>query len=333
VLVALAEERNRGVVVVEREPLGLAVLLCDGSPLAVVNARFTVPRLTMKPPSPDMVPLAQRGNSLPQLVELMDRLLAEDGCPWDREQTLESLRPFLIEEAHEVLEAIDAKDSRGHCDELGDLLFQIVFQAALRAREGRFGIDDVVGAITRKMTFRHPHVFGADKVKDSAEVLENWDKLKAQERAARGEKEKPKGALHGVPKGLPALLRAQRIGEKAAKVGFDWPDTAGVVDKIKEELREIDEAVADGDPAHIEHEVGDLLLAVSRLSAKLGVAPEDALRSATARFERRFGVIEARLAEAGRVPRDATLEEMDAIWNVAKAEERATVGETSTHKK
>jgi MazG family protein len=284
----------------------------------------------MKPPSRDLVPTdesarsarGQTGSTLPQLVELMDRLLAEDGCPWDREQSLESLRPYLIEEAHEVLEAIDAKDPRGHCDELGDLLFQIVFQAALRAREGRFGIDDVVGAIERKMTFRHPHVFGEDKVKDSAEVLENWDKLKAQERVARGETEKPKGALHGVPKGLPALLRAQRIGEKAAKVGFDWPDTTGVVDKIKEELREIDEAVKDGDPAHIEHEVGDLLLAVSRLSAKLGVAPEDALRAATARFERRFGVIEARLADAGRVPKDATLEEMDAIWNEAKAEER-----------
>ena len=193
---------------------------------------------------------------------------------------------------------------------------------ALRAREGAFGIDDVVGAIVGKMTFRHPHVFGEARVADAAEVLVNWDKLKAAERAARGEQLEAPSVLSGVPLALPALLRAQRIGEKAAKVGFDWPDAAGVVAKIKEELLEIDEAVSEGDPAQIEHEVGDLLLAASRLAAKLGVAPEDALRKATHRFEQRFSVIEQQLASEGRSPGDATLEEMDRIWNRAKAEEK-----------
>jgi MazG family protein len=272
-------------------------------------------------------PRAQRGTRLPELVEIMDRLLAENGCPWDREQTLQTLRPFLIEEAYEVLEAIDDDDPAGHCDELGDLLFQIVFHAALRAREGKFGIDDVVGAIAGKMTFRHPHVFGDAKVKDAAEVLANWDVLKAKEQADRGVAPAPKSALSGVPVALPALLRAQRIGEKAAKVGFDWPDVKGVVDKVHEELAEIAQAVQAGDQAEVAREVGDLLLAASRLSAKLGVPPEDALREATQRFERRFRAIESRLAADGRSPRDANLEEMDRIWNEVKR------GEAEAHKK
>ncbi|MEO6955082.1 MAG: nucleoside triphosphate pyrophosphohydrolase [Polyangia bacterium] len=274
------------------------------------------------PRTPSSPGTQQRGATLPDLVQLMDTLLAEDGCPWDREQTLASLRPFLVEEAYEVLEAIDENDAAHHRDELGDLLFQIVFQSALRAREGAFGIDDVVAAIVGKMTFRHPHVFGDERVSDAAEVLVNWDKLKVAERAARGEVPKQASVLDGVPLALPALLRAQRIGEKAAKVGFDWPDAAGVIAKIKEELVEIEEAVAEGDPAHIEHEVGDLLLAASRLAAKLGVAPEDALRKATRRFETRFSVIETQLAADGRTPAASTLEEMDQIWERAKAEEK-----------
>jgi MazG family protein len=273
--------------------------------------------------SPVPNPRAQRGTRLPELVEIMERLLAEDGCPWDREQTLQTLRPFLIEEAYEVLEAIDQDDAAGHCDELGDLLFQIVFHAALRAREDQFGIDDVIGAIAGKMTFRHPHVFGDAKVKDAAEVLANWDVLKSREKAERGEAAPPKSALAGVPIALPALLRAQRIGEKAAKVGFDWPDIKGVVDKIHEELAEIDQAVKGGDAAEVAREVGDLLLAASRLSAKLGVPPEDALREATQRFERRFFAIEARLAADGRSARDSNLEEMDRIWNEVKRDESA----------
>jgi len=266
-------------------------------------------------------PLWQRGTRLTELVAIMDRLLAEDGCPWDREQTLGTLRPYLIEEAYEVLEAMDADDPAGHCEELGDLLFQIVFHAALRARQGAFGIDDVIGAIADKMVSRHPHVFADVKVKDSAEVLANWERLKAAEKARPGARPERKSALDGVPVALPALLRAQRIGEKAAKVGFDWPDVRGVADKVHEELTEIDDAVRSGDTAAVARECGDLLLAASRLAAKLGVMPEDALREATTRFETRFRGVEARLAAEGRTPSDATLEEMDRIWDEVKRSE------------
>jgi nucleoside triphosphate diphosphatase len=259
--------------------------------------------------------LTQRGSNFPELVEIMQKLLAPDGCPWDREQTLQTLEPYLIEEAYEVLEAIDVDDAREHCEELGDLLFQIVFQAELRAREGKFGIEDVVRAIGTKMIRRHPHVFGDAKVKDANEVLANWGKLKEAEHKEKGIQRR---ALEGVPVNLPALLRAQRLGEKAAAVGFDWPDVAGVREKIDEELREIDEAVSGGDPAQIEHEVGDLLLAVSRLSAKLGVAPEDALRSALRRFQNRFEAVEDCVNAKGGKVGDTPLEELDRIWNEVK---------------
>jgi tetrapyrrole methylase family protein/MazG family protein/ATP diphosphatase len=257
----------------------------------------------------------QRGENFGELVALMQRLLAPDGCPWDREQTLATLKPFLIEEAYEVLEAMDDNDIPEHCSELGDLLFQIVFQAELRAAEGKFGINDVIAAIHAKMVHRHPHVFGDVKVKDADEVLANWDKLKAKEHAEQGKKRR---ALDGVPADLPALLRAQRIGEKAAAVGFDWPDVAGVRAKIEEELKEIDDAVARGVKADIEHEVGDLLLAVSRLAAKLDVAPEDALRSAVRRFQTRFEGVEERVISAGGEVKNTPLEELDRIWNEIK---------------
>ncbi len=255
--------------------------------------------------------IVQRGDRFGELVGIMQRLLAPDGCPWDREQTLASLKGYLIEESYEVIEAIDAGDAAEHCEELGDLLFQIVFQAELRAAEGAFGIDDVIQAIARKMIHRHPHVFGDTKVKDSTEVLVNWGKLKAEEHAEKGKKRR---TLDGVPLELPALLRAQRIGEKAAAVGFDWPDAAGVREKIDEELQEIEEAVAGGDAREIEHEVGDLLLAVSRYAAKLGVAPEDALRSALRRFTSRFEAVEDRVTAAGGQVKDTPLEELDRIW-------------------
>ncbi len=259
--------------------------------------------------------IVQRGQSFGELVAIMQRLLAPDGCPWDREQTFDTLKGFLIEESYEVLEAIDNNDVPEHCEELGDLLFQIVFQAELRAQEGHFGIDDVVAAIARKMIRRHPHVFADAQVKDSTEVLANWGKIKAAEHVEKGKKRR---ILDGVPKQLPALLRAQRLGEKAAAVGFDWPDAKGVRDKIAEELREIDEAIAEGDPKQIEHEIGDLLLAVSRYAAKLGVAPEDALRSALSRFTHRFEAIEDRVEGSGRDVKDVPLDELDRYWNEAK---------------
>jgi MazG family protein len=261
--------------------------------------------------------IVQRGENFGELVALMQKLLAPDGCPWDREQTLTTLKPYLIEEAYEVLEALDDGDVREHCAELGDLLFQIVFQAELRAAEGNFGINDVIAAIHAKMVRRHPHVFGDVKVKDANEVLANWGKLKATEHAEQG---KQRRALDGVPADLPALLRAQRIGEKAAAVGFDWPDVAGVRAKIEEELREIEDAVAGGDQAEVEREVGDLLLAVSRYAAKLGVAPEDALRGALKRFTGRFEAVEDRVIAGGGEVGKTSLEELDRLWNQVKRE-------------
>ncbi len=266
--------------------------------------------------------MVQHGQNFGELVSLMQRLLAPDGCPWDREQTLGTLKPFLLEEAYEVLEALDDNDAAEHCAELGDLLFQIVFQAELRAAEGKFGIDDVVAGIHQKMVRRHPHIFADVKVKDSGEVLANWDKIKAVERAEKG---KQRRALDGVPHDLPALLRAQRIGEKAAAVGFDWPDVPGVRAKIDEELREIDQAIAGGVQDEIFAEVGDLLLAVSRYAAKLNVAPEDALRAATKRFQTRFEAVEERVVAAGGEVKTSSLEELYRLWNEVKKEGVFTV--------
>lgn len=266
-------------------------------------------------------PLAQTGGRLPDLVEIMNRLLAPDGCPWDREQTLETLRPYLIEEAYEVLEALDHDDPDAHRDELGDVLFQIVFQSALRAREGRFGIDDVCLSVARKMTVRHPHVFGDTQVAGSADVVRNWGEIKAQELAKAGKKRR---TLDGVPAAMPSLLRAQRLGEKAAGVGFDWPDIQGVRDKLDEELAELDAAMAAAAPdgpearAAVEHELGDVLFTLTRLAAKLGFSPEDALRSAIARFTGRFNAMEDRIEGAGRSVRDLSLDEMNEHWEAVK---------------
>ena len=265
----------------------------------------------------------QRGRAVERLVDVMDRLLAPDGCPWDREQTLETLKPFLIEEAYEVLEAIDDTPAE-HCDELGDLLFQIVFQSALRARAGAFGIDDVAQAIVDKLVRRHPHVFDDKhaKAKDSTEVLTQWAELKAQERAAKGLPERKPRTLDGVTRSLPALMRALQVQERAARVGFDWPDASGPRAKVDEELAELDAAP---DAARAEAELGDLLFAVVNLARKRGLDAEQALRGATARFQRRFEWIEDRLGEQGRTPAASNLDEMDALWNAAKRALAASV--------
>jgi MazG family protein len=253
------------------------------------------------------------GQSLSELVEVMDRLLAPDGCPWDREQTLDSLRPFLLEETHEVLDAIERGTPADHCEELGDLLMQIVFQAALRRTEGAFDIDDVVRGIAGKLVRRHPHVFGDASAETADEVLAQWSKIKEAEKGPSAA-----SVLEGVPVSLPALARAQQLGSRAGDVGFDWPAIDGTRNKVTEEVGELDGAIASGDRSRIESEVGDLLFAVVNLSRKLKVDAESALRGANQRFEARFHFIEDRLREQGRGPRDADLKELDALWDQAK---------------
>jgi len=249
----------------------------------------------------------------------MDRLRGPQGCPWDREQTLRTLRPYVLEETYEVLEAIDAGDAREHCAELGDLLLQIVFQAQLRKEEGAFEFADVADAISDKLISRHPHVFGDSDAKDAEAVLKQWAALKREERRKKGGGE---SVLEGVPKEMPALARADRLTEKASRIGFDWPDAAGARAKLAEELGELDEAIAAADRDAIEHELGDTLFAAANLSRKLGVPPEEALRGTLARFVARFTHIERELARKGIGHGQATLAEMDAIWDEAKALER-----------
>jgi MazG family protein len=277
-----------------------------------------MPQMSQTSPRP-IPPPSGSGAHFADVVQLMNRLLAEDGCPWDREQTLDTLRPFLLEEAHEVLEALEQQDVSGHREELGDLLFQIVFQAALRERQGEFDIDAVCDHLVDKMTRRHPHVFGdaaaASSIKDAADQLRAWQVLKQEEKKAAG---KVGRTLDGVPVALPALLRAQRLGEKAARVGFDWPDLDGVRQKVTEELRELDEAMATGEMPAMVHELGDLLFTLTRLAAKLGIAPEDALRQANVRFCRRFTAMEDSIHSAGQELQALNLDEMNQHWEQVK---------------
>jgi MazG family protein len=262
---------------------------------------------------------APAGASLTRLVEIMNRLLAPGGCPWDREQTLDSLRPFLVEETYEVLDALSRGDVAGHCEELGDLLMQIVFHAAIRAAEGQFDIDAVVAGISDKLVRRHPHVFGdASGVATSEQVLAQWDAIKRAEKAAAGTRER---TLSGVKPG-PALARAQKVGSRAGKVGFDWPGWEGSFAKVEEEVREVAEAIRDQDTAAVHHEIGDLLLAAVNLARKVGVDAENALVDATTRFQRRFESVEDALADRGKTPQSSTLEEMDGLWDDAKRRER-----------
>ena len=255
-------------------------------------------------------------DSLAGLRDLMDRLLAPDGCPWDREQTLQSLRPYLLEEAHEVLEAMG--DPQRHRKELGDLLFQIVFHAALREREGAFDLEDVIAAIRDKMIERHPHVFGPEPESlSSDEVARRWE---ARKRAKASEHDP--GSL-GVPASLPTLLRAFRLQDKAAALGFDWPDVGGAVAKLEEELVELEQARSRADKAAMHDELGDVLFVLVRLATKLGLDADAALAHANAKFERRFGHVLRVLAERGEDPQAVGLAGLDALWDDAKRAERS----------
>ena len=246
-----------------------------------------------------------------RLIEIMRRLRAPEGCPWDREQTHESLRPYLIEETYEVLDSIDRRHYEELKKELGDVLLHIVFQAQLAKEEQLFTIHDVLREINEKLIRRHPHVFADGKVESTADVLKQWEQIKLQEQT------KPR-LLDGVPKAQPALNLAYRVQEKAAGVGFDWPDVQPVWLKLREEIDELEYEVKAGDRARMEHEFGDLLFSMVNLGRKLGMNPEDALRTSVHSFTRRFGYIEDQLAERGRGLHDSSLDEMDALWDAAK---------------
>lgn len=254
----------------------------------------------------------QQGQTLVRLVEIMQRLLAPDGCPWDREQTLQTLRAYVIEEAFEVAEAIDHGSASELREELGDLLLQVVFQSELARREGWFGPDDVVEAICTKLIRRHPHVFAGLKVADSDEVVANWEKIKAEEK-------KERRTLDGVPKAMPALLQAVRMGEKAAHRGYDFKDAQGARQKIVEELEELDQALLGKHPDSVRHEIGDVLFAVSSLARKLGEDPEACLRESLSRFKKRFYTIEDHLHAQGRTLEELSETERDALWLELKA--------------
>jgi MazG family protein len=272
-------------------------------------------------PIPDPLPLSeQRGQTYPSLVALMQRLLAENGCPWDREQDMKSLRRYVLEEACEVIDAIDEQDPKHIQEELGDLALQVVFLGELGRREGNFGPDDVVRGIVEKLVRRHPHVFGDAQVSGSEEVLQNWEAIKAEEH-------KDRGVLDGVPRSLPALYRAQRMSEKVSRVGFDWPDGRGSRDKVSEELAELDEAIAGGNKQRIEDELGDMLFSLVNLARHHGVDAELALRNTADRFSRRFSHVERRVkeehggwprAQDGKPTSGLSLEVLDGYWDEAK---------------
>ncbi|KGJ04172.1 nucleoside triphosphate hydrolase [Paracoccus halophilus] len=257
----------------------------------------------------------------------MGRLLAimaalrdpETGCPWDIEQDFASIAPYTIEEAHEVADAIARKAWEELPGELGDLLLQVVFHAQMADEAGMFGFADVVGHVTTKMIDRHPHIFGDESRDKSAEQqVRDWEAIKARERAAKAER----GVLDGVALGLPALTRALKLQNRAARVGFDWPGPQDVLNKIAEESRELVEARDSADHTHLTEEFGDLLFVMANLARHLDIDPEEALRMANAKFTRRFRAIEAALAADGRRPEDSDLAEMDQLWDAAKAAER-----------
>jgi len=265
------------------------------------------------------------GQKFERLVEIMRRLRAPDGCPWDREQTPASLRPFVLEETYEVLEAIESGTAAQLCEELGDFLFEAVFLAQMSEESGDFTIGDAVDAICEKLVRRHPHVFARgdeDTPLTSNQVIEKWETLKAREREAAGQPaKKPKTTLGGVPKTLPSLLRAFEISSRAAAVGFDWAKAGDVLDKIDEEVAEVRREVESGATGHLsraEEEIGDLLFAIANLSRKLGVEPESALRRANEKFTTRFDAVERALIARGRSLSDASLEEMEAEWSRVK---------------
>lgn len=263
------------------------------------------------------------GAEFQKLVDIMRRLRGPGGCPWDREQSIESLRGFVLEETYEVLDAIDRADHDALRGEIGDLIFEGVFLAQIEADEGRFDVAESLRSVTDKLVRRHPHVFGTDEQKGSGvdtpdKVLEQWEQIKAREQQDAGD---TRSVLRGVPKTLPSLLRAHEIGSRVAAVGFDWPRAVDVVAKIEEEVAELRRAVEAEGRLRAEEEMGDLLFVIASLARKLGIEPEAALRKANEKFSARFAKVEQLLADEGRTVHEATLEEMESAWTEAKREE------------
>ena len=287
-------------------PLRCASLLSLSSPL-----RAALPRYLSGCPVP-----TNAETELRRLLDIMATLRdPARGCPWDREQNFDSIAPYTIEEAYEVADAIARRDFAALPDELGDLLFQVVFHARMAEEEGRFAFADVARAIADKMLRRHPHVFGDEAARDAGMQRAAWEEQKRGERAARAET----GTLAGIPTGLPGLTRALKLTARAARVGFDWPDAAVVLDKLDEETAELRAELRGADKARLQDEVGDLLFVLANLARKLDLDPEACLRHANLKFARRFTAVEARLAERGMIAAESTLEEMEAEWQAVKS--------------
>ncbi len=271
----------------------------------------------MSHPEPKLSP----GAEFERLVKIMQRLRSEGGCPWDREQNFDTIKPYLLEETYEVMDAIDARDFDGLAEELGDLLLQPVFFAQMASEEGRFDIADSLAAINNKLIRRHPHVFADGDAKTPDDVKRRWDEIKAEENAAAAEnkaKPRPKGLLAGVPRSLPALVEAQQIASRAAGAGFDWENIEQVFDQLREELAELDEARQHNQLAPIEDEIGDLFFVIVNLARFLKVDPEQALRRTNAKFRRRFAHVEEGVEASGKTLREATMEQMESLWQDAK---------------
>ncbi len=255
---------------------------------------------------------------LRKLLETVKHLRSENGCPWDRKQTLKTLQQYLIEESYEVIDAVDSGSIDDHCEELGDVLLQVALQAQIREEQGEFNFDEIAARLSEKLIRRHPHVFGDVKADTPEKVLKNWEEIKAEERG-----ETKKTSFEGVAKHLPALQKAQRIQSRASRMGFDWDDVSGVVAKIDEELAEVKDALKSGIKKDIEEEIGDLLFSVANLCRFVDIVGEEALQKCNAKFIRRFTAMEAGIKAEGRELSDCSLDEMEAHWVAAKNAERS----------
>lgn len=260
--------------------------------------------------------MSTAGEKFQELVAIMARLRGPDGCPWDREQTFDSIKPYTLEETYEVLDAIDRRDWNEVAEELGDLLLQVVFYSQIASEEKRFDIGDSLDAINQKLIRRHPHVFGEESAQTPGDVKRIWGEIKAAEKKEKGKDDH--SLLASVPRAMPALVEAQQIASRAAGVGFDWENAEGVIEKLHEELGELDEARRGASHEELENEIGDLLFVLVNLARWVKVDPEQALRRTNSKFRERFGYIERKLGERGKKPADSNIEEMEALWQEAK---------------